>query len=141
MVTSAMEDDKLRREVLENDRKVREQQQAGTFFSHTHPEDEVGGRFARVSPMTIVGATPIPKYPQLPSGPWSGSDPVGQEPPTGVAIDYMRPLEPSMVGASSVEATGPTSADAPSPSSLGDEQRDDVGPSSPQKGAGNADTQ
>jgi hypothetical protein len=84
----------------------------GTYLSHTHA-DEIsgGGRFAAVSPATIVGQDPQMKYPQLPSSsPWHGSDPVPDEPPLGYPIDAMSEFDSS--AAASAEATG--GAEAPS---------------------------
>jgi len=61
-----------RREALAND----------TYFSRAAAGDEeLGGRFAKLVPSSIVGDTiaPIPKLP--PSSPWSSGDPVPPEPP------------------------------------------------------------
>jgi hypothetical protein len=52
--------------VLLQDADVRQQQeQAGTFFSHAQAaaNDTAGGRFASVSPTSIVGSGPAVKYP------------------------------------------------------------------------------
>ena len=68
-------------ETLENDRLVREaeqqriQREGTTMYQHAQSavNDEAGGRFASVNPTTVVGAQPLPSYPQLPSSsPWSG---------------------------------------------------------------------
>jgi hypothetical protein len=51
-VLSKQEEEAERRATLENDRKVREQQERGTtMFQHaqSHANDEAGGRFAAVS--------------------------------------------------------------------------------------------
>jgi hypothetical protein len=88
MTTSKQNDDKERRESLENDRKVREQQ-GGTFFQHavSSADDEAGGRFARVNPTMVVGSTPGPSYPQLPaSSPWA-HDYVPNEEPLGYSVN------------------------------------------------------
>jgi hypothetical protein len=74
--------------------------QSGTYLSHTHA-DEIGGggRFGSVNAATVVGAQPLSLYPQLPSSsPWSGTDPVGQEPPLGFEVGRSTPheLEPSL---------------------------------------------
>lgn len=37
--------------------------------------DDAGGRYAKITPTTVTGATPTPQYPKIPSGPWSGADP------------------------------------------------------------------
>jgi hypothetical protein len=52
-------------------------------------ELELGGRYREKE--TITGSERTTDYPRLPGGsPWSG-DPVGIEPPLGVAIDEMEP--------------------------------------------------
>lgn len=66
---SRQEEERERRETLQNDRRVREQ--TGTYLSHTH--NEAGGRFAREQ--TVVGKSSDP-WPKLPaSSPWSGAQP------------------------------------------------------------------
>src|SRR6516162_9576287 len=71
MTTSDQEEQAERRRVLLQDADLRQQQQeqaqreqVSTFFSHTHA-DEIngGGRFAAVSPASIVGSEPAVKYP------------------------------------------------------------------------------
>ncbi|MGB8895876.1 MAG: hypothetical protein WCD13_16450, partial [Pseudolabrys sp.] len=37
----------------------------------------------------VIGSTPSPTYPQLPSGPWAGDDPVPNEEPFGMDINVM----------------------------------------------------
>jgi hypothetical protein len=106
-----------RREVLANDRRVREQQQkaGSTYFQHAVNEaDEPRGRFQDAGgTTTVIGATLTPKYPELPSTSPSHRDPVPDEPPLGYAVDEMVPLEtPSAV--SSPAEPGSASADAPS---------------------------
>jgi len=133
MTTSEQEERKLRREVFENDRKVREQQSA-TMLDHARStaDDDRGGRYANVEGKHhVVGSTPVPRYPQLPSGPWSGVQPEpGPEPPLGFAIDQQEPA----TGRFLPVATGPASPAALSPLMEGDQQRSDVGPSSSTKG-------
>jgi hypothetical protein len=90
---SRQEEERERRETLENDRKALEAErqrilrEGSTFHQHAQSaaNDEAGGRFAAVSPTTVVGAEPAMKYPQLPSSsPWSGAQPEpGIEPPLG----------------------------------------------------------
>jgi hypothetical protein len=94
---SRQEEEQERRETLENDRKVLEAErqrilrEGTTFhqFSQSAANDEAGGRFAAISPTTVVGAQPLPKYPPLSaSSPWSGAQPEpGIEPPLGVAVE------------------------------------------------------
>jgi hypothetical protein len=132
MTTESQRDQAERKAMLENDRRVREQE-AGTYFSHA-TDSEPGGRFLKAEgPPHVVGTSPIPRYPALPgSSPWSGEDVVGQEPPLGFQIDAMPALEPSAATSAPVEATGPT-ADAPVPSPCGDAP---VGPLSPSENVG-----
>ena len=63
--------------------KVREERLArNTYLSHASDvELELGGRYAKVLPTTVVGSEPTVAYPKLPSGPWSADDGVGTEPP------------------------------------------------------------
>jgi hypothetical protein len=111
-----------------------EERLGGTFFSHTHADDEAGGRFQKVNAATVIGSTPLPKYPELPSGPWSGSDPVGQEPPLGYSVDAMPPLEYALAESPSAGASqdGPAAAVPPIGGTV-------AGPPSPQKGASDAE--
>jgi hypothetical protein len=59
--------------------------------------DEAGGRFSKVNPTTVTGAKP-PEYPQIPTGPWGGSNPVPPNPATD-CIDYdpnfVEPVQPT----------------------------------------------
>jgi hypothetical protein len=122
-VLSRQEEEQDRIRTLRNDLSVCQQQErSGTYLSHTH--SELGGRYALVSPQTIVGADPIPNYPAAAA---HQHDPVPQEPSLGFAIDE---LEPSTVSCA-VEATGPTSGAPSTP--LGR----DVGPLSSQPTATN----
>jgi hypothetical protein len=101
---SSQEEQIERARTLENDRKVREQ--GGTFLSHTH--SDLGGRYALVSPQTIVGADPIPNYPAAAA---HQHDPVPQEPPLGYRID--NPSDPVEAPSFTQQATGPTSPPSP----------------------------
>jgi hypothetical protein len=62
-------------------------EQASSILDHAQAaaNDMAGGRFASVNAATVVGAQPLPVYPQLPSSsPWSGAQPEpGIEPPLG----------------------------------------------------------
>jgi hypothetical protein len=64
-----------------------------TFLAHAQAsaDDTSGGRFGGVNKTVVVGADPIPRYPALPSGPWSGSDPVPDEPSLGYDINQLDP--------------------------------------------------
>jgi hypothetical protein len=72
------------------------------------------GRFANAEGRQhVVGSTPGPSYPTLPSSsPWHGPDPVGLEPPLGSAIDAMP--DPAGLLVFPPAATGPVPAAAPS---------------------------
>jgi hypothetical protein len=109
---SKQEEEQERREVLENDRRVREQQQqTGTFFSHgvSQALDTAGGRYgAAMGAPNVTGATPIPKYPAAAA---HQADPVGTEPPLGFSVND---LEPS-AGLSAAEATGGAAAPSAPP--------------------------
>jgi len=95
------------------DRLVREADQgtkdkSSTFFSHTHDDLEMGGRFAKQIPQNVVGATPVPSYPA--AAPWS-VDPCGTEPSLGVDVNEMQPTgEPHEI-AKSLGEPSDTSAD------------------------------
>ena len=109
---SSQEEQAERRRVLANDQRVKEQ--SGTFMSHTH-DDLAGGRFAKVSPQTVVGAEPVPNYPAAAA---HQHDPVPIEPPLGYSVNDLTPheLEPSMVSAYPVvEAQAGPADDAPLP--------------------------
>jgi hypothetical protein len=62
-----------RREELKRDK--------DTFHSRAQSalDDESGGRFSKLNPSQVVGVA-VPTYPQIPSGPWSGSNPVPPNP-------------------------------------------------------------
>jgi hypothetical protein len=129
---SKQEEEQERREVLENDRKVREQQRGGTFhqYAQSTANDEAGGRFAAVNSVSVVGAEPVVKYPAAAA---HQADPVPTEPPTGYDINEMLPLEPSAPPC--VEDTGAPAGAAASlgnlPPSTQDECGDAGAPSSP----------
>ena len=110
----------VKKEVLQNDRDCMMTRQQNAL-------DESGGRFAKVTPTSVTGASP-PEYPRQPATfPWS-HDPV----PPGDAIDkidydpnFVEPIEQPTpildhspdVG-SAVGDDGPTESGVPAPSSL-----------------------
>jgi hypothetical protein len=77
-------DQRERREVLRKD----------TYLARAQAEAEaeVGGRFKRLTPTTIVGATPVPSYPSQPSSSPYHSDPVPPEPPLGIDVNSIEPV-------------------------------------------------
>ena len=81
-----------RREVLRND----------TYFARqSNSVDDAGGRYAKLTPATITGAT-TPQYPPLPaSSPWAHGFDTNIEPPLSVDVNAMEPTgTPSEVQAS-----------------------------------------
>jgi hypothetical protein len=122
---SSQEEQREREATLRNDASVREQQkqqeqsqreQTGTFFSHTHADEITGGgRFASVSPVTVVGSTEATRYPAAAA---HQADPCGPEPPLGYDVNEMAPLEPiepSAASMPSAEQLGAPVLEAPSP--------------------------
>jgi hypothetical protein len=138
MVTEAQREQQERREVMKQDLDVRRQQreeraQGSTYLDHHH--SELGGRFGVIETETITGR-PSPQPPPLPpTSPWSGTDPVGIEPPLGYEIDAMPPIDPlpetcaggDPGGAAAVppgvtSLTGVSAAPPPSSQDKGDDQ-------------------
>lgn len=91
---------KEKRQILENDRKVRD---GSTFFAHARADAELnlGGRYAKVQPTSVTGANPGSVYPRMPEGnPWA-KDECPPEPSLGYAIDEQEPVgEPHEIAAS-----------------------------------------
>jgi hypothetical protein len=73
--------------------------------------DDAAGRYAKLTPSTIVSGAPVPTYPSQPPNSPFAADPVGVEPPLGYEIDA---LPSDLGGASSVVATPSTNDDASS---------------------------
>jgi hypothetical protein len=116
---SRQEEEQERRETLENDRLVLEAErrrilrEGTTFhqFGQSQAHDEAGGRYASISPISVVGADPTLKYPAAAA---HQADPVGIEPPLGYSVDQVEPIEPSTVIPVVVEAGAPA-VEAPEP--------------------------
>jgi hypothetical protein len=88
-MTAHDDEQRTRRETLENDRRVRAGQ---TMFGRAQADAdaEYGGRFAALSKPVVVGSGPT--YPQLPaSSSWS-HDPVPPEPPLGIDVNAVEPV-------------------------------------------------
>jgi hypothetical protein len=123
-----------RKTVLENDRKILEQQQQGsTFKAFADAEARIPGRFESIAAAHVVGSTsdPAQAYPAASTAHQTNLPP---EPPTGYCVDEMTPLEPSAVFSSPVEhlapAGAPTSSSvAPPPLVDGADQASDAGAS------------
>jgi hypothetical protein len=81
-----------KREVLRNDRRVRE---ASTYHAaaQSNIDDERGGRYAHLgSPTTVTGSAPTSVHPMQPeNSPWH-RDPVPDEPSLGFSVDAMEPV-------------------------------------------------
>jgi hypothetical protein len=107
-----------KRAVLRNDAAVRANANrngnTGTYLSHTHIDD-AGGRFAQVNAATIVGQTPVPKYPAASAAHQTELPPEG---PLGYPIDRMPSDEPSAVSVTAVEQPGAPVGAVASPSQL-----------------------
>jgi hypothetical protein len=92
-----------RRAALANDRRV------STYHQFKLPEEELGGRYRKLEPQTIVGSdNPIPSYTR--AAPWSATQ-LPDEPPLGWSVEDQMPVgEPHEVEASLGDgSTFPTS--------------------------------
>jgi hypothetical protein len=103
---------KERREVLKNDRLVR---QGSTYFQHAQAsiDDELRGRFAQSGQSaTVTGSSPI-SYPKQPStSPANQMSMMPDEAPLGYRVDDQEPVgEKFEVAASLGGAAGPGSSD------------------------------
>jgi hypothetical protein len=77
-----------KREVLRSDRLAR-----NTYLAHANDTElELGGRFAKLRPTTVIGEVAVPQYPKLPAGnPWA-EDVCGPEPSLGFSVDAIEPV-------------------------------------------------
>ena len=78
-----------RRRVLANDRRI-----LATYHgvAQTSVDDDRGGRYAKVTTTTVIGAPPI-NYPRQPeNSPANQAAMVGDEPPLGIDINAMEPV-------------------------------------------------
>jgi hypothetical protein len=113
-----------RRETLRNDRR------ASTYLSHTHPEDELQGRYKAVHTHIVVGNNPIPQYPA--SSPWT-RETSGDEPPLGYCVNDIEPCgEPHEISASLGGERSPAALGEDAAPSLSPEVRRTRLPHSPQ---------
>jgi hypothetical protein len=95
-MTTYSEEQKLRRDTLDNDISVRQQQKQSvppaTFHSFAQAEaDTPRGRFTATEKATVIGVSP-PSYPELPSNSPFHHDVVGPEPPLGFSVEEMQPV-------------------------------------------------
>jgi hypothetical protein len=91
MTTEFQREQEERRRTLDNDRRVREQQQGATLSDFATAEAaEDRGRFTAHEKSTVVGSTPNPAtaYPQGPA--WSATE-LPDEPPLGVSVEDHEP--------------------------------------------------
>jgi hypothetical protein len=91
MTTEFQREQQERREVLRNDARLREQEQASTMHQHAQAQlnDTGGGRFGAINTPHHIGSTEVPKYPELPADSPFHHDPVPDEPP--LSVDEMKP--------------------------------------------------
>jgi hypothetical protein len=67
-----------------NDTSQSERRRASTYHQYHLPDEEMGGRYQKLEPQSIVGGTPIPEYPA--GAPWTRED-AGLEPPLGWSVE------------------------------------------------------
>jgi hypothetical protein len=117
-----------RREIAENDRRVRRDQadalanlhsdrmrdQRSTLLDHAlaSANDLGGGRFAALGtlsrPVIVGSGSPVPQYPKQPdNSPWARQW-EGPEPPLGQDVNYVEPVEHTVLG-----EPGPTPGSQP----------------------------
>ena len=85
MTLSRHEEQNERLEILENEKRLRDQ--GSTYMAHTH--NDTGGRFSAVSNPKVIGSTPNPAtaYPRA----YLNHDPVPDEISLGVDINKVEP--------------------------------------------------
>jgi len=73
-----------RRRIMADDRRAK------TYFGQAqHADDDLGGRFKRVTTTTLTGSSPTSMYPAQPANsPWH-QDACPPEPPLGFSVDEM----------------------------------------------------
>ena len=110
-------------DLRERRRIIIEERRRQTYSGHAlDHEIEMGGRFAKIQPTTVIGATGV-AYPQMDSGPWAKNE-LPDEPPTGLDVNAQELCgEPWEVEASRV--SGPASKSEVS--LVPPTQKDDVG--------------
>jgi hypothetical protein len=79
-------------------------------------DDESGGRFSKISPSKVTGATPV-TYPRLPSGPWSEGDPGAPDSTTNELGYRIDEVEAILERRDDATSNGPTPAVASAPES------------------------
>jgi len=93
---SRQEEEQERRETLENDRLMREQQRGSTFHQHglSQAAELSGGRFAATGAPRVIGSTPSPAS-QYPAASSAHQTELPREEPLGIDINAMPELEPA----------------------------------------------
>jgi hypothetical protein len=123
---SSEEDQRVRRETLRNDQRVREQQRSSTFFHQTHIDD-AGGRFAAVNAATVVGSNPevASAYPAASAAHQTELPP---EMPLGYRIDELEPSSSAVAQAlgDAVAPSAPLDVEPASPLSLAGDPTSEV---------------
>jgi hypothetical protein len=134
MSTEYQKEQAERRETLQNDARVRQQQQGTTFSQFAQDEaNEIGGRFGAHEKSVVVGSAPAPDYPPGPT--WCAGD-QGVEPALGYAINdapvvgELHEVEKSLreLGMTGIRAGQPDGGEVEAPSS---QPQLDVEPASP----------
>jgi hypothetical protein len=101
-----------KREVLRSDRLAR-----NTYLAHANDAElEMGGRFAKLRPTTVIGEGPV-QYPKQPAGsPWA-EDVCGPERPLGFSVEDHSPTgEAFEQSRSAAESDGPSVGRSVTPS-------------------------
>jgi len=111
---------KTKREILANDKKVRE---GSTFHAHAQAsaDDERGGRFANVQPTSVTGSGPASEYPRQPTTSPFANDPCGIEPPLNYNIDAQQPTGEKFEIEASLASTSVDGSDSDGPTEYGTE--------------------
>jgi hypothetical protein len=78
---------------LLDEKAAAEKRRLSTYLAMAVADSEdIGGRFKKVAPMSVVGATPVPEYPRQPEGsPWSQQWPNDPD-PLGYSVEDSEPV-------------------------------------------------
>jgi hypothetical protein len=86
---SKQEEQDERREVIENEKRLRNQGSTFSQFAMSDADTD-RGRFTTHEKSTVIGTTPTPAS-EYPAGPNWSADPVPSEPSLGVSVNEMQP--------------------------------------------------
>jgi hypothetical protein len=98
MTTTHQDEQRERRETLENDRRVQkaehDRRNASTYatFAEAFADEDRQGRFKAVNKTTVVGTDAIAKYPEQPPNSPFHHDRVPDEPPLGFSVEDHEPV-------------------------------------------------